>query len=69
VGPKCGEEEPPWSQRGQFEVRCRASWRERSGGEAKLLEKKVVLHLRKGGKRLHADEDGRHMIEARAQTT
>jgi hypothetical protein len=35
----------------------------------KLLEKQVVLGLRKGGKRLHAGEDGRHAIEARTQTT
>jgi hypothetical protein len=38
-----------------------------SGGEAKLLEKQIVLGLRKGGKRLHAGEDGHHTIEARAQ--
>jgi hypothetical protein len=37
------------------------------GGEAKLLKKQIVLGLRKGGKRLHAGEDGRHTIEARAQ--
>ena len=40
-----------------------------SGGEAKLLEKQIVLSLRKGGKRLHAGEDGGHAIEARTQTT
>jgi hypothetical protein len=41
----------------------------RSGGEAKLLEKEVVLHLCNVGKQLHAGEDGRQTIEARAQTT
>jgi hypothetical protein len=30
-----------------------------SDGEAKLLEKHIVFGLRKGGKRLHAGEDGR----------
>jgi hypothetical protein len=40
-----------------------------SGGEAKLLEKQIVLSLRKGGKRLHAGEDGGHAIEASTQTT
>jgi hypothetical protein len=35
----------------------------------KLLEKQIVLGLRKGGKRHHAGEDGRHAIEARTQTT
>jgi hypothetical protein len=40
-----------------------------SGREVKLLEKRVVLDLCKGGKRLHAGEDGSHAIEARAQTT
>jgi hypothetical protein len=40
-----------------------------SGGEAKLLERQIILGLRKGGKRLHAGEDGRHTIEARAQAT
>jgi hypothetical protein len=40
-----------------------------SGGEAKLLKKQIVLGLRKGGKQLHAGEDGRHAIEARTQTT
>jgi hypothetical protein len=39
----------------------------RSGGEAKLLEKQIVLGLRKCGKQLHADKDGRHVIEARTQ--
>jgi hypothetical protein len=60
---------PPPESEGQSEARCREPWRGRRGGEAKLLEKEVVLHLRKGGKRLHAGEDGRHTIEARAQTT
>jgi hypothetical protein len=39
----------------------------RSGREAKLLEKQIVLGLCKGGKWLHAGEDGSHAIEARAQ--
>jgi hypothetical protein len=38
-----------------------------SGREAKLLEKQIVLGLRKSGKQLHAGKDGRHAIEARAQ--
>jgi hypothetical protein len=40
-----------------------------SGGEAKLHEKQIVLGLRKGGKHLHVGDDGRHVIEARTQTT
>jgi hypothetical protein len=40
----------------------------RSGREAKLLEKKVILDLCKGGKRPHVGDDGSHAIEARAQT-
>jgi hypothetical protein len=39
----------------------------RSGGEAKLLEKHIILGLRKSVKRLHSGKDGRHTIEARAQ--
>jgi hypothetical protein len=35
----------------------------------KLLEKEIVLDLRKSGKRLHAGKDGGHTIEARAQST
>jgi hypothetical protein len=70
VGPKCGEEEPPGVRGGspRRAVERRGGCGGRSGGEAKLLEKEVVLHLRKGGKRLHAGEDGCHMIEVRAQT-
>jgi hypothetical protein len=40
----------------------------RSGREAKLLEKKDILNLHKGGKQPHVSEDGSHTIEARAQT-
>jgi hypothetical protein len=66
VGPKCGEEDPPGVRGGspRRAVERRGGSGGQSGGEAKLLEKEVVLHLRKGGKRLHAGEDGRHTIEA-----
>jgi hypothetical protein len=59
----------PRRQRGQPEgaVERRGRGGGSSGGEAKLLEKQIVLGLRKGGKRLHVGEDGRHTIEARAQ--
>jgi hypothetical protein len=68
-GPKCGEEEPPRRQRDnpRSAVERRGGSGGRSGGEAKLLEKQIVLGLRKGWKRLHAGKNGRHTIEARAQ--
>jgi hypothetical protein len=68
-GPECGEEDPPGGRGGspRSAVEHRGGSGGRSGGEAKLLEKQIVLGLRKGGKRLHAGEDGRHTIEARAQ--
>jgi hypothetical protein len=68
-GPECGEEDPPGgrgeSPRSAVERRGRSGGR--SGGEAKLFEKQIVLGLRKGGKRFHAGEDV--TIEARAQAT
>jgi hypothetical protein len=69
-GPKCGEEEPPGGRGGSPRsiVEHRGGSDGRSGGEAKLLEKQIVLGLRKGWKRLHAGKNGRHTIEARAQT-
>jgi hypothetical protein len=69
-GPRCGEEDPPPRVRGgspRCAVERRGGSGGRSSGEAKLLEKKIVLGLRKSGKRLHAGKDGRHTIEARAQ--
>jgi hypothetical protein len=41
----------------------------RSGREAKLLQKKIVLGLRKGWKWLHVGKNGCHTIETRAQAT
>jgi hypothetical protein len=70
-GPKCGEEEPPSGGRGcspRSVVERRGGSGGRSGGEAKLLEKQIVLGLRKGWKRLLAGKNGHHTIEARAQT-
>jgi hypothetical protein len=50
-------------------VERRGGSSDRSGGEVKLLEKQIVLGLRKGWKGLHASKNGRHTIEARAQAT
>jgi hypothetical protein len=60
---------PPPSQRGspRRAVERRGGSGGRSGEEAKLLEKEIVLGLRESGKRLHAGKDGRYAIEARAQ--
>jgi hypothetical protein len=71
VGPKGGEGEPPTGVRGgspRRVVEHRGGSGGRSGGEAKLLEKEIVLDLRKSGKRLHAGKDECHAIEARAQS-
>jgi hypothetical protein len=70
--PKCCEKEPPPPPRvgggsPRRGVDRRGGSGGRSGGEAKLLEKQIVLGLRKCGKQLHADKDGRHVIEARTQ--
>jgi hypothetical protein len=60
----------PRSQRGpRRAVERRGGICGRSGGEAKLLEKEIVLDIRKSGKQLHAGKDGRHTIEVRAKST
>jgi hypothetical protein len=66
---KCCEEEPlgfVWGSP-RYAIERRGGSGSCSGGEAKLLEKQIVLGLRKSGKRLHAGKDGRHVIEARTQ--
>jgi hypothetical protein len=56
MGPKRGDEGPPEVRRGspRCVVERRGGSGGRSGKEAKLLEKQIVLDLRKGGKWLHA---------------